>query len=125
MKIKTQFIACIAIFSVILIVIAASVAITDQGVKQLNSQTQVSNKIERTASSLTSVAIDYFLYQENLQLVRWQTTHASLHNELSEIVPNSPQQQAIITTIDEDLHKLNESFVEVISFRGCTQKCKC
>jgi signal transduction histidine kinase len=116
LKIKTQFIVCIAIFSVILIVIAASVAVTDQGVRQLSSQAQVSSKIERSASSLNSVAIDYFLYQEELQLSRWQMIHASMHNELSEIDPNNSQQQGLVTAIDEDLHGLNESFVEVISF---------
>ena len=45
MKIKTQCIACIAIFSVILIVIAASVAITDQGVKQLDGQHKYPTKL--------------------------------------------------------------------------------
>jgi PAS domain S-box-containing protein len=116
MKIKTQFIICIAVFSVILLIIAASVANTEQQVAQLNSQEQVSSNIERGASSLNSVSIDYFLYQENLQLSRWQSTFSSLSSDLSNLKSDNNQQQKLVSTIAADLQRLNESFVEVVSY---------
>ena len=64
MKIKNQFVICIVVFSIILVIIAASVATTVQQVEQLSAQEVISSNIERGASSLNSVSIDYFLYQE-------------------------------------------------------------
>ena len=116
MKIKNQFLICVGIFSVVLIVITASAAITDRDVRQLNSQGLIAGKIERSVSSLSSVAIDYFLYQEDLQLSRWNSLHAALHNELSEFNLNNPQQQNVVKLIDDDLHGLNQTFNEVVTY---------
>ena len=86
MKIKNQFIICIVVFSVMLLVIAASVANTEQQVTKLKAQEATSTNIERSASSLNSVSIDYFLYQEDyLQLPKWNATLSSLCNDLSSI----------------------------------------
>jgi len=93
MKIKNQFLICIGIFSFVLLVITASVAITEREVSQLNNQGLIAGKIERSVSSLNRVAIDYFLYQEDLQLSRWNSIHASLHTEMSELDLNNSQQQ--------------------------------
>jgi len=116
MKIKNQFLICIGIFSIVLLVITASVAITDRDVRQLNNQGLITGKIQRSVSSLSSVSIDYFLYQEDLQLSRWNSIHASLHSELSELTLNNPQQQNVIKLIDDDLHSLNQTFEEVVSY---------
>ena len=98
------------------LVITTSVAITDRDVRQLNNQGLITGKIQRSVSSLSSVAIDYFLYQEDLQLSRWNSIHASLHSELSELNLNNPQQQNVIKLIDDDLHGLNQTFEEVVSY---------
>ncbi|HSQ49615.1 MAG TPA: hypothetical protein VLL96_08035, partial [Candidatus Deferrimicrobiaceae bacterium] len=116
MKIKNQLFICIGIFSVVLLVITASAAITDRDVRQLNDQGYIAGKIARSASSLSSVAIDYFLYQEDLQLSRWNAIHASLHSEMSGLNLNNPQQQDVIKLIDDDLHGLNETFNAVVSY---------
>jgi signal transduction histidine kinase len=116
MKIKNQFLICIVIFSVVLLVITTSAAITDRDVRQLNNQGLVAGKIERSVSSLSRVAIDYFLYQEDFQLSRWNSIHASLHSEMSETDLNNAQQQNVINLIDDDLHGLNETFNAVVSY---------
>ena len=116
MKIRNQFLICIGIFSVVLLVITASVAITEREVSQLNNQGLTVGKIERSVSSLSSVAIDYFLYQEKVQLSRWNSIHATLHSEMSNLDLNNPQQQNAIKFIDEDLHGLNQTFSEVVSY---------
>jgi len=116
MKIKSQFLICIAIFSIVLLVITASAAITDRDVRELNNQGFIAGKIERSVSSLSSVAIDYFLYQEDLQLSRWNSIHALLHGELSDLNLHNPQQQNVVKLVDDDLHGLNETFEEVVSY---------
>ena len=107
---------CIVVFSAMLFVIAASVAITVRQVDQLNAQQEISSRIERGASSLNSVSIEYFLHQEDLQLSRWQSTLSSLSNDLSNLKPNSPQQQTLANNVAEDLRRLNALFDDVVSY---------
>jgi len=116
MKIKTQFVVCIVVFSVIMIIIAASVATTAQQVAQLHAQEEIANDIERTASSLNSISMDYFLYQEDLQLSRWESSLSSLHNDLSNMRLNSPQQQMHANNIAYDLQRIDSLFYEVSSY---------
>jgi PAS domain S-box-containing protein len=116
MKIKTQFILCILVFSLILLVIAVSVAITEQQVSQLNIQEEISNNIERGASSLNSVSIDYFLYQEDLQLSRWQSVLSSLSSDLESLKSSYSQQQTYVNNVAEDLQSLSNLFDNVVSY---------
>ena len=116
MKIKNQFAICIILFSIILVFIAASVAVTEQQVAQINAKEQVAGNIEQGASSLNSIAVNYFLLQEDLQLSQWQTTLSSLSSDLSTLKPNNPQQQTLASNVDQDLHRLNASFADVVSY---------
>jgi PAS domain S-box-containing protein len=104
------------VFSIILIIIATSVINTEQQVAQLSGQEEIASNIERGASGFNSVSIDYFLYQEDLQLSRWQNLFSSLNSDLSNLKRNSPQLKMLINTIDNDLHSLNETFVGVVSY---------
>ncbi len=116
MKIKTQFVICVVVFSIILVFIAASVALTEQQVSQLNTQEQTAGNIEQGASSLNSISIDYFLYQENLQLSRWQSSFSSLSTDLSTLKPNTPTQQTLVTTVGGDMQRLNTTFSDVVTY---------
>ncbi len=94
-----------------------SVVNTEQQVAQLSAQEETSSKIERSASSLNSISIDYFLYQEDyLQLPKWNNTLASLANELSNLKLNNLQQQALANNIESDLNNLNQTFAQVITY---------
>ena len=116
MKIKTQFTICIVVFSVILVIIAASVANTEQQITQLNAQKTIASNIEQGASRLNSVSIDYFLYQEDLQISRWQTTFSSLSNDLSNLKPNNVHQQIHVNSTTKDLQTLDALFNELIVY---------
>lgn len=116
MKIKTQFLICIIIFSLILLIIAASVATTEQQVAQLNAQEEISSNIERGASSLNSVSIDYFLYQKDSSLSQWQSTLSSLSSDLSNLKLNNAQQQTLANNVSKDLQNLNAQFDDVVSY---------
>jgi PAS domain S-box-containing protein len=116
MKIKTQLIISIAVFSIILILIATSIANTEQQVAQLNAQEAISTSIERGASDLNSVSINYFLYQRDLQLSQWQSELSFLNGNLSNLKVNTAQQQMLAQNVTEDLQRLNESFAIVASY---------
>src|SRR5665647_148834 len=116
MKIKNQFIICIGVFIVILLVIVASVANTEQMVSLLNAQEQIASDIERGASSLISVSIDYFLYQEDLQLSKWQAQLSSLSSDLENLKPSRIQQQTLVNKTSDDLQTLNVLFEDVQAY---------
>ena len=116
MRIKTQFALCIVVFSVILVVIAASVASTEEQVNQLHAQEAISSNIEQGASKLNSISIDYFLYQEDLQISRWQTTVSSLSSDLSKLKPYNAEQQTLANSTTKDLQTLNSLFDELVGY---------
>lgn len=116
MKIRTQFIVCIVFFSLILLVISASVATTEQQVSQIKVQEELANNIERGASNLNSVSIDYFLYQEDLQLSRWQSVLSSLSSDLASLKLDNAQQQTLANNVAGDLQNLNGLFDDVVSY---------
>ncbi len=116
MKIKNQLIISIVVFSIVLTLIAASIANTELQVTQLNAQEAISGNIERGASNLNSVSINFFLYQEDLQLSQWQSEVSTLNGNVSNLRVNSPQQQMLEQNISYDLQKLNASFDVVVSY---------
>jgi PAS domain S-box-containing protein len=116
MKIKSQFLICIAVFSLILLIIAASVATTEQQVAQLNAQETISSKIEQGASSLNCLSIDYFLYQNDTSRSMWQENFSSLTSDLSSLKISNVQQQALANNVSQDLQNLNAQFDGVVTY---------
>ena len=116
MKIKTQFLICTIVFSLILIIIAASVATTEQQVAQLSAQEAISSNIERGASSLNSASIDYFLYQNDTSLYQWQANTTFLSSDLKTLKLNNAQQQLLANNVSQDLQNLNVQFADVVSY---------
>ncbi len=100
-----------------LLIIISSVVYTEQQVVQLRLQEATSSNIERSASSLSSVAIDYFLYQEDyLQLQRWNTTISSLRQDITNLKVNNQQQQKLADSVENDLENINQTFADVTSY---------
>ncbi len=116
MRIKTQFVVCLVAFTIVLITIGASVANTEQQVTFLNSQQDISHNIEAEASALNSISIDYFLYQENLQVSRWDSKLSSLFDNLDLLVANNAKQQMLVDTVKGDLQNLNEQFDDITAY---------
>ncbi len=116
MKIKTQFLICIVVFSLILLIIAASVLTTEQQVAQLSAQEAISSSIEQGASNLNSISIDYFLYQNETSLVQWKANFTSLSSDLLNLKPSNVQQQLLANNVSQDLQNLNTQFDDVVSY---------
>jgi PAS domain S-box-containing protein len=116
MKLRTQIIISMAVFSIVLLIIAASAIFTDQQVGQLNSQQDIAGNIQSTASELTHISNDYFLFQENTQLTLWHSNYSSLVNNLSKLNPTNPEQQTILNRINDTVQKLSPVFSDAVTF---------
>ncbi len=116
MRIKTQFIICLVVFTITLLIIAVSVVATEQRVDYLNVQQEIASNIERGASNLNSISVNYFLYQEDLQLSRWNMTLSFLSDDLANIRANDSDQQMLVDSVVSDLQGLNAQFDDVVAY---------
>ena len=116
MRIKTQLLFSIITFSIILVIIGASVALAQLQITELNSQSALTNEIQTGASDLNYISNNYFLYQDNSSIALWQTKISTLSSELAKLNSTNPQQQALVNTVSRDLKNLDNVFVGVMTF---------
>src|SRR5271157_671734 len=116
MKIKTQFLISIVIFSIILAIIVASVIITEVQTSQLNNQEGITRDVQNRASDLNYISNDYFLYQNSADISLWQTQLLALSTDLAKLNSTSPQQMALVNNVNGDLQNLKDVFSGVSSF---------
>ena len=102
MRLRSQNLLSIAIFSILLVIIVASVFVTSQQTAQLNNQQIVAHDIQTRASNLQYLSNDYFLYEESPALTMWQTEYNLLSLDLSKLSVNSPAQQIMVNNLKND-----------------------
>ncbi len=115
MKLKSQIIVSIIVFSIVLLFIAASVLITNQQETQISKQEQMASDVNTGASSLTYVSNDYFLYQQSSELASWQNQFSSLSAEISKLTSSSSTQTVLISNVQGDMQRLNAVFNSSVS----------
>jgi PAS domain S-box-containing protein len=113
MKIRTQFIISTVVLGVILLLVAASVIITNQSVENTHQQEMIAARIERQAYELGYLANDYLLYRESQQADRWESKFASFSSDLSKMDASTPEQQALLARISSNQQRLKAVFTEV------------
>ena len=110
MKLKSQLIISIAIFGVILLIISASVIITNQQAVKITDEQQTAGQIQTGASNLAYISNDYFLYQDNAQVNQWQTQYSTMSADLSKINSANPEQAAQVNNVETDLQLADAGF---------------
>ena len=115
MKIKTQLIFSMVFFGVALLIISASVILTNQQVDRLNKQEELAKNIELDAGELSYLSNDYLLYHESQQVDRWEAKFSSLSNDLSNLSVDTPDSQVLVNNIKANQARLKEIFEDVVS----------
>jgi len=115
-KIRTQFIISTAIFGLVILLVAASVIVTNQQLAQINRQQQISGNIERGGDELNILSSQYFLYQQTQQLTLWQSNSASILGNISNLNPTNSEQKTLVNNLRDDLGQLNSSFTNLVSY---------
>ena len=110
MKLKSQLIISIAIFGIILLIISASVIITNQQALQITNEQQTAGQIQTGASNLAYISNDYFLYQDNAQVNQWQTQFSAISTDLSKINSVNPEQATLVNNVETDLQLAGAGF---------------
>lgn len=110
MKLKSQLIISILVFGIVLLVISASVVITNQQVAQVSDVAQSAQNVETGASNLAYLSNDYFQNKQSSQLTVWQNQFSSVSNELSQINPSSPRLTELTNNVQSDIQQLGTVF---------------
>jgi signal transduction histidine kinase len=118
MRLRTQFTVTIAIFSVILVVIGASLIITSQQVNQTRAQENLANNIVQSASNLAYLSTDYVIYNQNQQLSQWQTSYASFSNYVGNLSVHTPEQKSLAQQILTTQQSMKAVFDSIVSSVG-------
>ncbi len=116
MRIKTQLLLSIITFSIILVVIGSSVALTQVQIAELNNQSLLINKIQTGSSDLNYISNNYFLYQDNSYITLWETKLSTLSSEMAKLNSINPKEQVLVNTVGRDLENLNNVFTGVTTF---------
>ena len=115
MKIRTQLIISMVFFVIALLIISASVIITNQQVEQLNKQQEIVKNVELKAGDLSYLSNDYLLYRESQQIDRWNSKYSSFSSDISNLRTDNPDQQVIINNIKVNQQRLKETFEGIVS----------
>ena len=116
MRLRNQNLLSITIFTILLIIIVASVFVTAQQTAKLNSQETISKDIQTRASNLQYLSNDYFLYEVDPDLTQWQTEFNTLTLDISKLSVTSPDQQQMVDNVKNDSQLLNNRWNDVVSY---------
>ena len=113
MKLRTQFIISTLVFGAILLIIAASLMITNQRVEQTNKQERIARNLQQQANELSYLSSAYLLYRESQQLSRWESRYDSFSNELTRLELGTAEQRVLVDSIKRNQERLKAVFTEV------------
>jgi PAS domain S-box-containing protein len=113
MRLRTQFLISLIVFTLIFAVIVSSVVLTNCHLAELRNQRNISSDIEVNARTLGYISINYFLYQPNSS--DWQATVFHIQIEMSSLNSTTQQGQDLVNKVLLDLASANNTFNTALS----------
>ncbi len=113
MKIRTQFIISVILFTAILITLATALIVVNSRITRFNQQEEIVNNVERSARELGYTANSYLLYGEGQLRTRWESTFDELSTDLSNLNEVSSDEQVVVDSIKTNLASLRTIFTDV------------
>jgi PAS domain S-box-containing protein len=115
MRIKTQLLATMLLYGVILVAILSSIIITSQQAEITHNQQLLASNISQDAVELSYLTNDYLIYQEGQQLGRWQSKYAALADQVSQLKVGNPEQIALVRNIEANQLRMKQVFDSIAS----------
>lgn len=110
MKIRTQFIIAMLLFSLILAIAAASAIITHQELGRVARQERIATDIAQGANELSYLANDYLMYREDQQLERWQSSFAAFSRLVAALDVDALEEKVLASNIRTNKDRLKAVF---------------
>jgi PAS domain S-box-containing protein len=113
MKIRTQFFISLALFGVMLAIVAVSYFFTTSQTGRLEDQEQRAHNIAQAATELGYLANDYLLNREPQQRARWETRFDQVTADLDQIDISDPATATLVADIKANQRSLRTVFNDV------------
>ncbi|NLF88483.1 HAMP domain-containing protein [Candidatus Bathyarchaeota archaeon] len=110
MKIKNQLLLTIVALAIILTIIVGTIFFTNNRANQASSLQITAADIDRKVNELSQISNDYFLFQNDSQLIAWQTAVNGILVDISNFNAMNSQQVKILSTIQSDLAPADNAF---------------
>ena len=118
MKLRTQFLLGAAALLVVLLLTAAFFFYAGVRAQRLEDQRDIAVSAERRANDLGYLSNNYLLYQETLQVSRWESALTSLARDVDRLAPGSQEEQLLLASMKENIERLDLVFQQVVSGAG-------
>jgi hypothetical protein len=115
MKVRTQVIAGLVIFALLLVIVSGLVITANQQVDQLVEQERIANEIALEVGELGYLSNDFILYREPQQVQRWDAKFASLSDLIADLSVERPEQQVIVSNLETNLRNTGSVFGDIRS----------
>jgi PAS domain S-box-containing protein len=115
MKIRTLLITSIVTFSILILIIAGLVVVTNQQIGTLVDQEVRANTIALEVGELGYLSNDFILYREPQQADRWNTKYVSISDDIAGLTVDQPEQKAIVRNLEANLRNTRSVFDEITS----------
>ena len=115
MKVRTQLIAGLVIFALLLALISGLVITTNQQAEQLVEQEWIANEIALEVGELGYLSNDYILYREPQHAQRWHAKFSSISDHIASLSVVRPEQQAIVNNLEANLKNTGSVFDDIES----------
>jgi phosphoglycerate-specific signal transduction histidine kinase len=121
MRIKTQFIITLIVFSLLLIVITSSILVISQQVAKTRAQESLAYSIVQGSSDLTYLSNDYVIYRGSQQLSQWQSRYGSFSQDAANLNVETAEQQALVVDIQANQQRMKTTFDSIVLTLGTSQ----
>ena len=118
MRLSTQFKITLLIFSLLLVVISASIVFTFQQVNRTRSQESLAYRIVQGAADLSYLSNDYVFYHGIQQLSQWETRYASFSDDVASLDVETVDQQALVLDIEANQQRMKTVFEDMVTTIG-------
>jgi PAS domain S-box-containing protein len=118
MKIRTKSLFSMAIFAAIFIIFCGLLISASGQLRHDREQYDLAQTILTNAYDLSVLSNDYIIHDGDRQLAQWDATYEDLTGEISGLSPVSPEEQQLVTNIQQNMVSLNEVFRQVVSTRN-------
>jgi signal transduction histidine kinase len=116
MKIRTQFFITIFLFVIILLVIGLSLLLTNQVLEELEYEQNIAGDVQEKVDYLAQASYTYFLFQNETQLMDWESNITVIVQDLGNITPINVEQSELINDVRDDIQRVEDAFSTFASY---------
>ena len=115
LKLRTQLIAAIVVFVILLVLLSAFVISTNQQGDSLSRQQEIANNVAIEIGELGYLSNDYILHREPQLADRWNVKYATISRDIGHLSVSQPEQQAIVDNLAANLRHTRSIFEDISS----------